>query len=224
MRIGLLLLPVFAVVFSGCGQDDGNKLETPHEVNRLTSGIFKAIEKGNNVGAARQIEKLKVHYPDDLKLARLHRMVMDNIDINHAQEYINKGELGKAMVELRNAIQERGESIALDTALKDLSQLILLKSAVSGVAGSSSATELKLYLDKIDAVIKRYPEADSLKEIVAARRAQQKQMDRVERQMALFSLLSDSVNDNSDIKELLDAEYDFANQSSKVPLSKDLLQ
>lgn len=224
MRFGLLLLPVLAVVFFGCGQDDNNKIETPHELNRLTSGIFKAIEKGNNVGAARQIEKLKVHYPDDLKLARLHRMVMDNIDINQAQEYIDKGELGKAMVELRGAIQERGESIALDSAIKELSRLIQLEDAVSGAANSSSANELKLYLDKIDVLIKSYPEAGSLKELVAARRLQQQQMDRCERQMALFSILSDSINDKSELKELLEAEYDFANQTSKIPLNKDLLQ
>lgn len=217
-------MPVLAVIFSGCGDGGSSEIETPHELNRLTSGVFKAIKEENNVSAARQIEKLKVHNPDDLKLARLHRLVEDNIVINQAQELIDKGELDKAMVELRNATHDRGESIALDSAIKELSLLIQLKDAVNSVANSSSASEMKLYLDKIDAIMKAYPPAKGLMDIVSKRKIQQKQMDRRERQMALFSILSDSVNDNAENTGLLESEYEFANQRSKVPLQSNLLQ
>jgi hypothetical protein len=223
-RILITLLPMLAILIAGCGGDDADKLETPQELNRLTLGVFQAAKANNYVSAARQIEKLKVHYPHDIKLSKLYRVEMDNITIVQAQKQLDKGNIKAAQREIEAAIRQRGESLALDAANKELQTLIALADAVSAASGARSADNLKFQLDQIDKLIKTYPIGTSLSTGLTQRRRLQRDMERREKKMALFDLLSDIEIIPEQKTPILKAQFEYENQRSPVSIQHELLK
>ena len=224
-KIWINLLPAITILFAGCGNDnDANKLETPHELNRLTVGVFRAAKVNNYVSSARQIEKLKTHYPHNIKLSKLHRVEMDNITIVRTQRHLGKGNIKEAQQQIALAIRQRGESLSLDAANKELLTLMKLSDAVSAAVGARSAGDLKFQLDLIDNLVKKYPKGAPLAAGLAQNRRRQKDMDRQEKQMALIDLLSDIELAPTTKRPILKAQFEYENQHSPISISDKILK
>ncbi len=213
-----------AVLFVGCGKEESTQAESPHEMNRLTSGIFQAGKAKNYTGAARQIEKLKVHLPNDVRLSKLYRVEMDNIAIEKAQKQLDLGNIQAAIDEITAAVRSRGESLALDAAAKELQALLEIDETVKAVDKAQGAEDFKFQLDRIDKLIKKYPLASSLNTGLAQRRKLQKEMARREKIMAQFDLLSDLVSQPAREIPMLKAQFEYENQNKQVEMPRNLLK
>jgi len=184
-----LIVFIFAVILSGCGEEKIPPPPTAHAL--LVKKLFNNLAKKEHLPAVKRIQKVRALDSSNEFLIELEEREFCNYYIKRAQKKLDANNLLKAIAIINIAMKKYPLSrnlLAIDTELK---QLKALQKHIKLLNSADSSKRMHTQINAVTLFIKKYPEGKILLPTLRKKIKKAFQQNLYEHGNARFDLLCD---------------------------------
>jgi hypothetical protein len=163
----------------------------PQTESKLTIELFKALEKNKHKAALNKVKRLREINKASINLVKLQNSEVENIVILETQECLDKNDIDKAVETVSQAIKTHGKNEGLSATLKKLISLQKANRLIDSLNTPENSLKMAKDIVALKKIIELQPQTESLTPFIKEKTREALELEKWEKEQAVFDLLSD---------------------------------